>query len=109
LKGCRVAYAVIEAHWVYHEIRWNVGHSTVSPSYTPREMERTYFSSHQISLRMPSQKLTPLVAVPWPFTLSHQATGWDALPNTILGISRSRNSHSAPCSGLLPPFSKSPR
>src|SRR6266571_3813960 len=31
-----------------------------------------YFASHQISSRMPSQKLMPLVAVPWPCTLSHQ-------------------------------------
>src|SRR5438067_8777701 len=34
-----------------------------------------YLSNHQISLRMPSQTLMPLVAVPWPFTLSHQAIG----------------------------------
>src|SRR5947209_7938878 len=33
----------------------------------------TYLSNHQISSRMPSQKLTPLVAVPWPLTLSHHA------------------------------------
>jgi hypothetical protein len=44
-----------------------------------------YFVSHQISLRMPSQKWMPLVAVPWPLTLSHQAIGTTGLDHTIVG------------------------
>src|SRR5207245_8600443 len=51
---------------------------------------RSYLSSHHISSRMPSQKLTLLVAVPWPLTLSHQAIGTTGLDHAIAGISRSR-------------------
>src|SRR2546425_2918576 len=50
-----------------------------TPASSAASPSLTYFSSHQISLRMPSQKWMPLVAVPWPLTLSHHAIGLTGL------------------------------
>src|SRR5947209_10710414 len=59
--------------------------STLFP-YTTLFRSSDYFASHQISSRMPSQKWMPLVAVPWPLTLSHHAIGTTGLAHTIAGI-----------------------